>query len=873
MDTRVAVPESADSPAPGLRRAYVLALVLVMTPFVISAIAIATDTSPSPISDRALIELHVRDVGVHPVTVGLYSRDGWAHPGPMLFYLLAVPYRVFGSNMNALLIGSLVLNAAAVLAIAAIARRIVGIPFALFVIVGTSIVLRALGADFLQDPWVLYITVLPFGVLCLLTWAMASGRIWALPATAVVASYLAQTHVGYVAIALPPSLLGAIWLTLVVRREGAARVRALGRAAVASLGVLAVLWAPTAWNQWFGGKNLTVTVRWFRAAAEGTHTLAEGTRVVLAQLALVPDWVTGTRHGGLFNGETTLLRSAPVPLMLIAFVGAAILATRRHDRASGRLLAVLGFVVVTGVVASARTIGVMYDYRIQWTWMLGALIGVAIAWTVWGWITDRWPRAIAGLVPVVLVLLTALSVAESVDAATTDHTLSWLSQSPETATATAEAVSDLAPDAGEIVVTADSTVGDWYLHGAVLELERLGFDARVMADTGELYGSHRVWDRQPPQARLLILSGLDISRYDERPGWRLAGYAGMRPLAAEARASARNAAAQRRLVRSYRARRDQPLHLRPSDRRARRFRVAGSRHPARGRGLITSSSGDATIGHRADSRDRGTDHVAGRQHCARGHSDPVRCAGEDDVSGMERQDARQVLDEHRHGEDQLGGARLLAELAVHRAFQRDVVGILEGIRRDQHRTDRPERIAGLPEVEVRRHCRELQRAVRDVLAPGHPRDPAPCIGGRDVATPRADHDDQFGLVVHRVTHDAHVGVRCRDAARELGEHHRNRRHRHVRFSHVRAVVEPDAEAVLGCGDGRPQRRAGECAGGGDGGEIDVVESRERGDRGHRIGSQRTARRALEVVVVVLVDERGAAVDVGESEGHREPFLT
>lgn len=48
--------------------------------------------------DLADIELHTRDVGRHQVEPGQYSRGGWSHPGPALFYALALPYRLSGSS-------------------------------------------------------------------------------------------------------------------------------------------------------------------------------------------------------------------------------------------------------------------------------------------------------------------------------------------------------------------------------------------------------------------------------------------------------------------------------------------------------------------------------------------------------------------------------------------------------------------------------------------------------------------------------------------------------------------------------------------------------------------------------------------------------
>ena len=65
-----------------------------------------------PASDHALTELQVRDVGHHPVLVGLYSRGDWSHPGPALFYLLAPFYRLVGGASIGMNLGALAITAA-----------------------------------------------------------------------------------------------------------------------------------------------------------------------------------------------------------------------------------------------------------------------------------------------------------------------------------------------------------------------------------------------------------------------------------------------------------------------------------------------------------------------------------------------------------------------------------------------------------------------------------------------------------------------------------------------------------------------------------------------------------------------------------------
>src|SRR3954453_17931546 len=120
------------------RRAYTVALTLVLLPVAVAMVTSLLDGGHTAFADRALMELRIRDVGFHPVTIGLYSRDGWAHPGPFVYYLLAGPSRLLRSRLNALMVGSLLLNAAAVATMGVIAKRVGGLGAALVVLVAAS---------------------------------------------------------------------------------------------------------------------------------------------------------------------------------------------------------------------------------------------------------------------------------------------------------------------------------------------------------------------------------------------------------------------------------------------------------------------------------------------------------------------------------------------------------------------------------------------------------------------------------------------------------------------------------------------------------------------------------------------------------------
>ncbi len=205
----------------GAKSRVVLAVVLL--PLLVAAVRLGLAGGWHPTLDNALIELRVRDVGSHPVLLGPFSREGWNHPGPALFYLLALPYRMAGGHPIGLLLGALAVNAAAIAGMAVIARRRGGQVPLLAMLLLLSLLVRTLGVDFLADPWNPNITVLPFGLFLFLCWDMTCGGAWSLPLAVGVGSFLVQSHLGYAPVTAVLGLFGTAWLIKDVARTRANR--------------------------------------------------------------------------------------------------------------------------------------------------------------------------------------------------------------------------------------------------------------------------------------------------------------------------------------------------------------------------------------------------------------------------------------------------------------------------------------------------------------------------------------------------------------------------------------------------------------------------------------------------------------------------
>jgi hypothetical protein len=503
-----------------------LALLLALLPFAVSAVfVVATQAATyTPTADNALIELNTRDVGHHPVLLGLVSRDGWSHPGPALFYLLAAPYRLMGGSSIALSVGALAINAAAIVGMAVVARRRGGLSLMLLTLLGSGLLVRGLGSEFMLDPWNPYIPALAFGFLVFLVWAMTCGETWALPVAAGVGSFCIQTHVGYLPLAVPLILWGVAWLVWSLAR--AHRLAALARAGLVTAAVLAVLWLPPLLDEVLHSPgNLTQVYDYFRHSGKSAHTLAQGYRVVGAQFGLTPEWLTGLDPPSPFTGEPSSLQSIPVPFLLVPLAASAFVLWRRRGRDARRLVATLGVALALGVLAVARTLGPVFAYRLRWTWVLAMVAAVVVAWTAWTWVARVAPRAEKRwLVPLCVGALAVLAVTNSVGAVRGDPPRR--AESDRMRALVPQVVASLPAGDGDVIVEGTSFTGSFYSSGLVLALERRHYPARVDPDVEVAFLAHRVHRRGKVRAMLSVATNDRFDEFASRPDLRLVAYSG-----------------------------------------------------------------------------------------------------------------------------------------------------------------------------------------------------------------------------------------------------------------------------------------------------------------------------------------------------------
>lgn len=340
---------------------------------ILVAAAWVSCTQPwAPVSDLALIELQVAEVFGRTPLVGTYSRHGWNHPGPAMFWVLAIPYHLAGRHPAALLVGAALVNAGAVLGIARVARRRGGLALSLLALGAVVLLMRSVGLERLTSPWNPYLPLLAFVWFQFLVWDTACGHRRSMPLAAGIGSFVAQTYIGY---ALPVGMLLALGAGIAIARDGRKVRSALAATAV----VVAALWLPVAIEQVAEPEgNLTQLWRFFVGGeSTGAFDGRRGATLLARELVGFAPWL------GAVEGAVVRPRH-PIGLLvpMLALAAAGVSASRRgHADAAVGLIVASAAALSAGIALSAIA-GHAFPYLVRWTWGVALFLHVMILWAL-----------------------------------------------------------------------------------------------------------------------------------------------------------------------------------------------------------------------------------------------------------------------------------------------------------------------------------------------------------------------------------------------------------------------------------------------------------------------------------------------------------
>ncbi len=512
-------------------------VVLLVLPLCIAAVYLWFSVGDSylPTVDWALFELQTRDALHHGVFVGPYSRFGFNHPGPLLFYVLAGPYKLLGSRSISMHITALAVNAASIATIGWVAFRRGRLPIVLTVLVPVGLLTHALGADLLRNPWNPYLPVLPLLLLLLLAWSVAVGDLWMLPIAIAVASFAIQSHVGLALESL--ALLAVAGVGVVVQgvrtpgTDRAAWWRRLAKVSGVSAVVFVVLWLPVGYGTFVKGDgNLR---RLFDFFTQGRPTAGFNTafEVLGLQWGPRPEWILGPR-GHTIYGTALLEPRWWLAIWLVLGAAAMVVAIRRRatDTSATETLWFAALILVglaAAIVAVSNIVEYVLPYLNRWTWVLGAGLGMLVLQGLWLAVPPPQRRVVLRIAaPVSAVVLAVLCVMETVDAI--DAGTPFAPQQKQEHVITHEVLDHLPPGHGPVLV--NTAKGGVTAPGIVLALERHGIPVKVTPAQPVVYGARRNDDGGPYRARLVVVLGDEEIRAFEPPGPRIAHY--VRPLTA-----------------------------------------------------------------------------------------------------------------------------------------------------------------------------------------------------------------------------------------------------------------------------------------------------------------------------------------------------
>jgi uncharacterized membrane protein len=336
-------------------------------------------------------------------------------PGPMLFWLFALPVRL--PDARALPLTMAIVNLACIAGSLVLARRRGGnglmVALALFI----AVMLGSLPADVYTDIWNSSSPLMPLVLAAMLAWSVGAGEYRLLPLAALVWSFVFQSHLVFVA-PVAGLALGALALLGWQLRGGDARqARPWIAAAVA---VLVLCWSLPAADLVFNeGGNPSRIVRSARADVPKLGAEA-GWNAVVQSIGVRPRWLRTPPSYQDWKSE--LLGDAPLKgavstvVLVVGLLVALLIGLRRRDFALAAA-GVVGVALCAGiylVTASTPTDALAnVPYTLRWV----SPAGMAV-WLVGGWsavrlgapVLRRWSvpptrfREFAGAAGLVLVL-------------------------------------------------------------------------------------------------------------------------------------------------------------------------------------------------------------------------------------------------------------------------------------------------------------------------------------------------------------------------------------------------------------------------------------------------------------------------------------
>jgi len=498
-----------------LRRVATHPATYAVLPLVVIAVVVAARAEYFvPRYDLAFQELAVQEAARAQRLLGPYSRFGFNHPGPLLFYANVPAYLLLGKNAGlSMILTRFVVDATCIvlMLVDRIWRRTVAWGAAAGMV---WFELKA-GLEWFRDPWNPYVAVLPV-VLALVVGASLvdapPGRRWRAVVLVVAGSFAVQSHLGAAPLVALALLLGVVGFVRSAWEPGA-RTAALVDAGVA-LGAGMVCWALPIWEQLAEGGNLHSVVSFATAGGD-----TPGFRMVVQPVVLAVTLGAG-HFVDVFGAQS--LAAMPRAGVLVAVVLAALLLTsagyaawswRRGRTGLAALAACVPIAALVELVAATRINGALWGYLFA-----PALAVAALAWIVVGAATgdvlERWIRPRLARVVLAAVVVGLGGSALAVSGRAFDPPSEWFASL--LVPALRNGIDTICATGRPVRLVSSSAA--WSQMGEVgAALGECAPDVRFEAPLGTLVGRRRV---EPSSDGDLLIVRLESPGVPGEPGWR-----------------------------------------------------------------------------------------------------------------------------------------------------------------------------------------------------------------------------------------------------------------------------------------------------------------------------------------------------------------
>ena len=362
-----------------------------------------------PANDPALMGLRALDAGTtrtpllgQPSQSRVYA-DAFAsvhHPGPLHFYLMALPVRLLGGPAGMLAVSVAITGGCLLVSAWAVFRQL-GRTAGLFAAAALALVAFTTGASSLLNPVSSNIAGYPLLATAVLSWCVAAGDVRLLPLAAGVASFTAQQHLAVV----PATMilcLGGVGLLAARRRRyrqaygpDPAGRRELFRWSRRAAVLVLVLWSPVLVQQAFGNAGNLGEMLWFAQHGNSdTLGLESAVRQLAHALGLPPLLGRTDLHGSDLLVRPSVFTWVSAAVVLTAVVVVCRRARRDEPRRAS-LGAAVGLVTVAGLFnGSSVPVGLeqnrlaFYHWAFALAFLIALVLGLAVAGPV-----ARWSRA------------------------------------------------------------------------------------------------------------------------------------------------------------------------------------------------------------------------------------------------------------------------------------------------------------------------------------------------------------------------------------------------------------------------------------------------------------------------------------------------